>query len=63
MTIPNLLTTIRIFLIPVMVVVYYLELPGEVVGTSINFFIMAIIFAVASLTDLADGYLLVNTTW
>lgn len=57
MTIPNILTTIRIFLIPVMVIVYYLELPGELFATSLNFFIMAVIFAVASLTDLADGYI------
>jgi CDP-diacylglycerol---glycerol-3-phosphate 3-phosphatidyltransferase len=57
MNIPNILTTIRIFLIPVMVIVYYLELPGEAFSTSLNFVIMAIIFALASLTDLADGFI------
>ena len=50
MNLPNKLTIIRIFLVPVFILVYYLEFP-------LNSLIAAMIFAVASLTDLFDGYL------
>ncbi len=57
MNLPNSLTTLRIFLIPIIVVFYYIDIPGELFGTPINFVVVASIFAVASLTDLLDGYL------
>jgi CDP-diacylglycerol--glycerol-3-phosphate 3-phosphatidyltransferase len=49
-TIPNILTLLRIILIPVLVVVFYLR--GEW-----SYQISAAIFGIAALTDLLDGYL------
>jgi CDP-diacylglycerol--glycerol-3-phosphate 3-phosphatidyltransferase len=53
MNIPNILTLIRILLIPVLVVVYYLPVTWAHV-------IAAVIFALAALTDWLDGYLARN---
>lgn len=50
MNIPNILTSIRIFMIPVLVVFYYLPWEGRYVAC-------AIVFALASITDWLDGYL------
>jgi CDP-diacylglycerol--glycerol-3-phosphate 3-phosphatidyltransferase len=49
-TIPNLLTLFRLVLIPVFVVVFYLDFPGQ-------YAVCAIIFALAAITDWLDGYL------
>lgn len=49
-TIPNLLTMMRVVLIPVFVIVYYLPNEG-------HFLIAAILFALAGITDWFDGYL------
>lgn len=49
-TVPNVLTLLRIALIPVFVAVYYLPLPWANA-------VSALIFAGAALTDLLDGYL------
>jgi CDP-diacylglycerol--glycerol-3-phosphate 3-phosphatidyltransferase len=49
-TIPNILTLIRIILIPVLVIVFYLPVPW-------TYQVSAAIFGVAALTDLLDGYL------
>jgi CDP-diacylglycerol--glycerol-3-phosphate 3-phosphatidyltransferase/cardiolipin synthase len=48
--IPNILTLLRIFLIPVFVVVFYLPVPWARP-------LCALIFTVAALTDWLDGYL------
>jgi CDP-diacylglycerol--glycerol-3-phosphate 3-phosphatidyltransferase/cardiolipin synthase len=50
MNIPNTLTLLRLFLIPVFVVVFYLPFRGSHVVT-------ALIFTFAALTDWLDGYL------
>ena len=50
MTIPNLLTFLRIILIPILVLVFYLP-----VGW--NHLAAALVFMVASITDWFDGYL------
>ena len=57
MNLPNSLTTLRIFLIPLILVFYYIDIPGELFSTPLNFVVVAGIFAFASLTDLLDGYL------
>ena len=49
-TIPNILTLIRIILIPVLVIVFYV--PGQWA-----YQLSAAIFGIAALTDLLDGYL------
>ncbi|HVV67827.1 MAG TPA: CDP-diacylglycerol--glycerol-3-phosphate 3-phosphatidyltransferase [Gammaproteobacteria bacterium] len=50
MTIPNILTFIRILIIPIFVVFFYLPVPwGHTVA--------AILFAIAAITDWLDGYL------
>jgi len=50
MNVPNILTSFRIFLVPVFVVTFYLSYNWR-------FFLMAGIFTVAALTDWLDGYL------
>ncbi len=50
MNIPNTLTLLRILLIPVFVVVFYLPFEWRYMGT-------AIIFAIAAITDWIDGFL------
>ncbi|KTD15049.1 CDP-diacylglycerol--glycerol-3-phosphate 3-phosphatidyltransferase [Legionella israelensis] len=49
-SLPNLLTLLRILLIPIFVIVFYLPFSWAHAAT-------AIIFAIACLTDLLDGYL------
>lgn len=49
-SLPNILTLIRIVLIPVFIIAFYLPFHGA-------HFAAAIIFAVASITDWLDGYL------
>lgn len=50
MNIPNLLTLLRIVLIPVLVLIFYLPFNG-------NHIVAALIFVLAALTDWLDGYL------
>lgn len=53
MTIPNILTIIRIGAIPIFVLVFYLP-------TKWNHLLAAIIFALAAITDWLDGYIARN---
>ncbi|MDP1929202.1 MAG: CDP-diacylglycerol--glycerol-3-phosphate 3-phosphatidyltransferase [Thiobacillus sp.] len=55
LNLPNLLTWLRILLIPVMAGVFYLPL-GWVTPLEANF-LAALLFGVAALTDWLDGYL------
>ena len=50
LNIPNILTLFRIFLIPVLVVVYFLSIPNKEL-------LVAGVFVVAALTDWLDGFL------
>lgn len=50
MNVPNIITLLRIFLIPVFVVVYLLPVPWRFTGA-------AAIFGIAALSDWLDGYL------
>jgi CDP-diacylglycerol--glycerol-3-phosphate 3-phosphatidyltransferase len=50
MNLPNRITIFRVALIPVVLIVLYLDIPY-------NVYIAAVIFAVAALTDLVDGYI------
>lgn len=49
LTVPNLLTLLRIIAIPFIVLVFYLPISSK-------YLLMAIIFAVAAFTDWLDGY-------
>ena len=61
MTLPNKLTLIRIFLIPVMIIIFYIPWFSKnfIGGTGISwlFLIEFVIFAVASITDFFDGHI------
>ncbi len=50
MNVPNTLTGVRIFLVPVLVIVFYLPFNWASMAS-------AAVFAIAALTDWADGYL------
>src|SRR6185369_15562166 len=57
MNLPNALTLVRMFLVPLLVVVLLTEFEGEQLFGVSRELIGAGIFAVASITDWLDGYL------
>jgi CDP-diacylglycerol---glycerol-3-phosphate 3-phosphatidyltransferase len=57
MNLPNSLTLTRIFLVPLLVVVLLTKFEGRQIVGIPNEIVGAAIFAIASLTDWADGYL------
>ena len=57
MNLPNTLTITRIFLVPLLVVVLLTKFEGHMIFGVRNELVGAMIFAVASFTDWADGYL------
>ena len=57
MNTPNKLTIIRILLVPIMVIIPFLNIPGEWLGVPISYWIINIIFIIASITDKLDGYI------
>jgi len=57
MNLANKLTILRIFLVPVMVIIPFLNIKGEVFGIPITYIIVDIIFIIAALTDKLDGYI------
>jgi CDP-diacylglycerol---glycerol-3-phosphate 3-phosphatidyltransferase len=57
MNLPNSLTVTRIFLVPLLVVVLLTKLKGPLILGLPKDVVGALIFALASLTDWADGYL------
>ncbi len=57
MNLPNSLTVIRIFLVPLLVVVLLTKFEGRAVSGIHVEFVAAAIFGLASLTDWLDGYL------
>lgn len=57
MNLPNSLTLIRIFLIPLLVVVLLTRFEGEVIFGIAKELVGAAIFGIAALTDWLDGYL------
>ncbi len=56
MNLPNSLTVTRIFLVPLLVVVLLTKFEGHQILGVPKDFVGALIFALASLTDWADGY-------
>lgn len=57
MNLANKLTIFRIILVPVMVVIPFLGISGEVLGIPVSFLIIDLIFIIASITDKLDGYI------
>lgn len=57
MNLANKLTIFRIILVPIMVIIPYLNLQGSLYGLPYTYFWMLLIFIVASITDKLDGYI------
>jgi CDP-diacylglycerol--glycerol-3-phosphate 3-phosphatidyltransferase len=57
MNLPNKLTIFRVILVPIFVVVGYLSIPGSLLGIESKFWIMNLIFIIASITDQLDGHI------
>lgn len=57
MNLPNKLTIFRVILVPIMVIIPFLEIEGECFGIPIEYWLIDLIFIIASLTDKLDGYL------
>lgn len=57
MNLANKITIFRIILVPLILIISYIDIPGELWGVSITFIIIDIIFIIASLTDKLDGYI------
>lgn len=55
MNLPNKLTVFRILLVPIMVLIPFLNIQGQWLGIPIEYWIINIIFIVASITDTLDG--------
>ena len=57
MNLPNKLTVFRIILVPIMVIVSFFDIPGNVLGIPVKMIILNLIFIIASITDKLDGTL------
>ena len=57
MNLPNKLTIFRIILVPIMVIIPYLPVEGELFSIPITWVLVAVFFVIASITDKLDGYL------
>ena len=57
MNLAKKLTIFRIILVPIMVIIPYLNLDGSFYGLPYTYFWMLLIFIVASITDKLDGYI------
>lgn len=55
LSLPTILTLIRVFLVPFFVAVYYL--PDSFISMGCKNFVAALIFSLAAVTDYFDGYL------
>ena len=55
MNLPNKLTIFRIILVPIMVIIPFLGIPGEIFSIPIQNLVIIAIFAIASYTDHLDG--------
>ena len=57
MNLANKLTVLRIILVPIMVIISFLNIQGEILGVPITYVIIDIIFIIAAITDKLDGYI------
>ena len=57
MNLANKLTIIRVVLVPIMVIIPFFNIQGEWLGIPITYWIINLIFVIASITDKLDGYI------
>ena len=57
MNLANKLTIFRIILVPLMVIIPFFGINGELLGVPISYLIIDLIFIIASITDKLDGYI------
>ena len=57
MNLANKLTIFRIIIVPLMVIIPFLGIEGQILGIPITYLIMDFIFIIASITDKLDGYI------
>ncbi len=57
MNLPNKLTIFRIILVPIMVMIPFLGIEKTCFGIPIEYWLIELVFIIASLTDKLDGYL------
>lgn len=57
MNLANKLTIIRMLLVPIMIIIPLFNIQGEWLNIPITFWIINIIFIIASITDKLDGYI------
>lgn len=57
MNLPNKLTVFRMILVPIMVIIPYLPVEGELFNIPVKWLLVALIFVIASITDKLDGYI------
>jgi len=57
MNLPNKLTIFRIILVPIMVLIPFLNVQGEFLNIPVEYIVINLIFIIASITDKLDGYL------
>lgn len=57
MNTPNKLTVFRILLVPAMVIISLIQIPGTIANIPLSLIIIDIIFAIGAITDKLDGYL------
>lgn len=55
MNLPNKLTIFRILLVPIMVIIPFFNIQGEFLSIPLEYWIVNIIFCIASITDKLDG--------
>ena len=57
MNLPNKLTIFRILLVPIIIIIPFFNISGDIYGISITAIILDTIFIIASITDKLDGYI------
>ena len=57
MNLANKFTVFRIILVPIMVIIPFLNIQGEFLGIPTTYWIINIIFIIGAITDKIDGYI------
>ena len=57
MNLANKLTIFRILLVFIILIIPFFNIQGDILGIPITFFIIDVIFIIASITDKLDGYI------